>query len=53
VAVSSKGRKLLHELLEARSAEYAAGLATLDPALRGQLVKVLRAVLDALSKNAE
>jgi len=49
LATTRKAHALLDRLLEARSNEYAAGVAGLSPQLREDLARVLRRVVDQLS----
>jgi DNA-binding MarR family transcriptional regulator len=48
LAVTPKAKALLARISAARSAEYAAGLASVRPALRKELVELLRKVLKDL-----
>ena len=53
VAVTPKGHALLERIRRARSAEYAAGVASLSPKLRSDLAKLLRKALAVLPVESE
>lgn len=48
VAVTPRGGRLLQRIRKARACEYAAGVASLPPALRSDLAKLLRSALAGL-----
>jgi DNA-binding MarR family transcriptional regulator len=53
VAVTPKGHALMQRIRSARAAEYAAGVASLSPKLRSDLVKLLRKALAVLPEESE
>jgi DNA-binding MarR family transcriptional regulator len=52
VAVTAKGHALMERIRRARSAEYAAGVASLSPKLRSDLTKLLRKALAVLPEES-
>jgi DNA-binding MarR family transcriptional regulator len=52
IALTPKGRALLHRLHEARSAEFEAGVARLPPQLRADLTLVLARALRELARSS-
>ena len=53
VAITPRGGRLLQRIRKARASEYAAGVASLPPALRADLAKVLRRALAGLAEESK
>jgi DNA-binding MarR family transcriptional regulator len=52
VAITPRGSRLLQRIRKARASEYAAGVASLPPALRSDLAKLLRRALAGLPEES-